>query len=168
MTDSESPGATLPLTSDRLTELLDTGFEFSDRPAPVPADIRADWRVPLLMFVVDSCRGKRASLQQVQVIAWAAIFEESREDFLKAFRGDSNPATLLIRYDPAVTRAANLAVGLDLLSWHSGNRLALTVEGKAMLAKIREYDSLLADEREFLSDLGGSVTMTVINKMLGS
>ena len=166
MDEEDSRSANFPLASDRLAEMLDTGFEFSDRPAPVPADIRADWRVPLLMLVVNSCRGKRASLQQVQAIVWAAIFEESRREFVKAFRGESDPAALLIRYDPAVTRAANLAVGLDLLSWHGGNRLALTAEGEALLARILEHDGVLADEREFLSDLGGSITMNAINKML--
>ena len=157
----------VPLARDRLAELFDTEFEFDNRPAPVPADVRADWRVPLLLLIVNSCRSRRASLQQVQAIAWAAIFDESREGFLRAFRGESDPAALLIRYDPAVTRTANLAVGLDLLSWQNRSRLALTSKGQAMLAGILENDSVLANERTFLSDLGSSIPMNGIDKMLG-
>ena len=157
----------LPLSGDRLAELLDSEFEFRDRPPPVPADIRADWRVPLLMLIVNSCRGGRASLQQVQAIAWAAIFEESREGFLRAFTDDGgdDPAALLIRYDPAVTRAVNLAVGLKLLSWEKKGRLALTDKGKSVLDGIKEHEGVLADERAFLSQLG-SITMKRINEML--
>ena len=167
MAAENSPEAGFSLTDKHLAELFDTAFEFNDRPAPVPADIRADWRVPLLMLIVDSCRGRRASLQQVQAIAEAAIFEESREDFLRSFEGEADPASLLIRYDPAVTRAANLAVGLDLLSWHNRSRLGLTAKGQAMLEAILEDGGAFVEERAFLSDLGGNIPMSSINRMLG-
>ena len=167
MDDKGSPDASFSFTDDHLAELFDTGFEFSDRPAPVPADIRADWRVPLLMLIVNSCRGRRASLQQVQALAAAAIFEESREEFLQAFGGETDPASLLIRYDPAVTRAVNLAVGLDLLAWRNRNRLGLTDRGEAMLKGILEDGGTFVEERAFLSDLGGSISMSSINRVVG-
>ena len=167
MTSQSSPEAGTSLTDKHLAELFDTGFDFNDRPAPVPADIRADWRAPLLMLIVNSCRGRKASLQQVQAIAEATIFAESREDFLRSFDGEADPAALLIRYDPAVTRAANLAVGLDLLAWQNRSRLGLTAKGQAMLDKILEDDGAFVEEREFLSDLGGSISMSSVNRMLG-
>ena len=154
------------LAGGRLAELLDTGFEFSVRPAPVPADVRAHWRIPLLLLIVDSCRSRRASLQQLQAIAWAAIFEESRDGFLRAFNGESNPAALLIRYDPAITRAADLAVGLDILAWERGNRLAPTATGEEVLAEVLGNADVMADERAFLSELGSSIPMSRIDKML--
>ena len=166
MADENSPEAGLSLTDDYLAELFDTTFEFNDRPAPIPADIRADWRVPLLMLIVSSCRGRRASLQQVQAIAAAAIFEESREVFLRSFAGEADPAALLIRYDPAVTRAANLAVGLDLLSWQNKSRLGLTTKGEAMLEAILADGGAFVEERSFLSDLGGKIPMSSISRML--
>ena len=167
MADNSYPAVSLRLCRDRIAESFDAKFEFKDRPPPVPADIRADWRVPLLMLIVKSCRGGRASLQQVQSIAWAAIFEESREEFLEAFSGNggTDPAVLLIRYDPAVTRAVNLAVGLGLLLWATKGRLVLTDKGKCLLDEIQRHEGVLADERAFLSQLGG-VTMKRINAML--
>ena len=155
------------VTQTRLGELLDTEFEFNDRPTPVPADIRAEWRVPLLLLIVKSCWGGRAPLHQVQALAWAAIFEENRPDFIRAYRGESDPAALLIRYDPAVIRAINLAVGLGLLSWHSRNRLTLTGEGETTLDRVLTNDGVLADERAFLADFGGRIPMNRINQMLG-
>ena len=166
MTDGNSPETGLSLTDDYLAKLFDTTFEFNDRPAPIPADIRADWRVPLLMLIVNSCRGRRASLQQVQAIAAAAIFEESRGAFLGSFEGEADPAALLIRYDPAVTRAANLAVGLDLLSWQNRSRLGLTTKGEAMLEAILADGDAFVEERSFLSDLGGKIPMSSISRML--
>ena len=56
----------------------------------------------------------------------------------------------LIRYDPAITRATDLAVDLDILSWESGNRLAPTVTGEGMLAGILGNVDILADERPLL------------------
>ena len=167
MAENPPPDEGFPLTRSRMEELLDAEFVFTNRPAPVPADIRADWRIPLLLLIVKSCRGQRASLQQLQAIAWAAIFEESRADFLSAFRGEADPAALLIRYDPAVTRAINLAVGLDLLIWQGGSRLCLTGAGEEMLAKILKAENVLADERAFLAELGASIPMNRIDKMLG-
>ena len=148
-------------------ELLDAEFVFTNRPTPVPADIRADWRIPLLLLIVQSCRGQRASLQLLQTIAWATIFEESRADFLNAFRGETDPVALFIRYDPAVTRAINLAVGLSLLEWQGGNRLRLTEDGEGVLAKVLDAEGIFSEEREFLSELGTSIPMNRIDRMLG-
>ena len=166
MAEIRSRDSRSSLDSGHLAKLLNTRFEFNARPAPVPADIRAHWRIPLLLLIVDSCRSRRASLQQLQAIAWAAIFEESRDRFLRAFNGESNPAALLIRYDPAITRAADLAVGLDILAWENGKRLAPTATGEEVLAEILGKDDLMADERGFLSQLGSSIPMNRIDKML--
>jgi len=166
MAETAYPDANLGLSRGRLAEVFDTQFQFTDRPAPVPADIRADWRVPLLMLIVNSCRNKRASLQQVQAIAWPAIFEECREGFVKALKGNSNPGDLFVRYDPAVTRAVNLAVGLGLLSWQNRIRLAITDRGRTMLEGILERDNVLMEERMFLSELG-TITMISVDRILG-
>lgn len=166
MTSIAALDSDLPLTPDHLADMFDTEFQFRDTPGPVPADVRAEWRIPLLMLIVNTCRNTTASLQQVQAIAWAAIFEESREGFLKALEGSSDPASLLIRYDPAVTRAANLAVGLDLLFWRNRTRLAMTEKGKDLVGGILSCSNVLVEERLFLSEIKG-ITMKTLNRMLG-
>jgi hypothetical protein len=118
------------------------------------------------MLVVEACRGGRASLQQVQVVAWAALFASSDELFLKVYRGEVDPSALLIRYDPAITRAIDLAVGLALLKWVNGKRLELTDSGKALIVRIRANEQILAPEQDFLSGLGTTISMKRINEMI--
>ncbi len=167
MIQSDNPRTNVVGTTSGVGSLLDVEFDFNDRPAPVPADLRAEWRVPLLLLIVKSCWGSRAPLHQVQALAWAAIFEENRRDFMRVFRGESDPVALLIRYDPAVIRAINLAVGLGLLAWLSSNRLTLTEEGQATLDRVLAKDGLFTDERAFLAGFGGRIPMNRINQMLG-
>jgi len=162
-----SPKTNLVGTTPGVGNLLDIEFDFNDRPTPVPADLRAEWRVPLLLLIVKSCWGNRAPLHQVQALAWAAIFEENRKDFMRAFRGESDPVALLIRYDPAVIRAINLAVGLGLLAWLSTNRITLTEEGQATLDRVLAKEGVFTDERTFLASFGGRIPMNRINQMLG-
>ncbi len=98
---------------------------------------------------------------------WAAIFPESRADFLRAYQGDLDPTSLLIRYDPAITRAIDLAVGLELVAWQAGKRLALTAKGTQLLDLILASEQALEEERTFLSHLGGKITMKQIDRMIG-
>ena len=155
-------------TQDDIGAWLGVEFTFRDRPAAVPADMRAGWRMALLLLVIDSCRGQRASLQQVQVLMRAALFSSGQQDFVRAYRGNSDPAALHIRYDPAITRAIDLAVGLDLVCWSSRNRLTLSQRGAKMLHEIVDNDDLLTKERRLLSDLGGKITMARVNKLVGT
>ena len=43
-------------------------FSFTSRPVPVPGDLRINWRLAVILLMLDSSRAKRASLAKLHLL----------------------------------------------------------------------------------------------------
>lgn len=149
-----------------MASVLDAETSFTDRPEVVPGDLRSTWRIALLLMLLDHCHGKSATMEQVHAMGWAMLDESTRVAMKSAIAGDAAPDVVLVRYDPAWTRAMDLAVGFGLAEWvPSSGRIRLGDAGKAAASAISRAGSGFTAEREFLSGL--TITQAMIDRLLG-
>jgi hypothetical protein len=146
-------------------ELPDVEYRFVARPRPYPADLRADWRISAVVLAVDKSRGKRASVPQLHVLVWAMLDPEHGLHLARALHGESTRLPP-IRFDPAVVRAVDLAVGLGVLV-RDGKRLKLAAGGVELLELIASEPEVMSQEKLILNDLGGSVSMVAVDRLAG-
>ena len=141
-------------TSD-LLDALDIPFKFRTRPTSLPADLRPTWRLAVLALILErSCKGGRATLRKLHVLNWAIRSKESRGAFLKLLAGDGDPDAAIVRFEPALNRAIDLARGERLVVRESGDRVQLTPLGALFVNEIEKSDNCLVEERNFLRRVG--------------
>jgi hypothetical protein len=136
------------------------------RPQPLLGTLRPEWRIPTILLLIRKCRGAIASLEQLHVLNWAIRDADSRETFLAFRAGEIEPDQAIVRYEPALNRAIDLALGLRLLTWTDAKRLALTKAGLALLARVDEDAEVLHTEKSFLDELGAPITQTSVGNLL--
>jgi tRNA(Ile)-lysidine synthetase-like protein len=73
-----------------------------------------------------------------------------------------------VRFEPAFSRAIDLAVGEELVTWVGGDRLQISAKGKRWVKDILKDESLMREEREFLKKIGKTVTEKAAEQILGS
>lgn len=152
-----------------LIELLDIPFTFQKRPVAIPADLRADWRIGVLVLILYiSCRGCRASLTKLHVMNWAVRSNEGTELFLKLCVGDVNPDSIIVRFEPWLNRAIDLSIAEGILHRIDGDRVELTPSGKNMAREILGNKECFEKEKEFLQSLRKSISEEKLKKIIES
>jgi hypothetical protein len=149
-----------------LEAFLDQPFLFRDRPSPLAGDMRASWRLPVVLMLVRACRGQRATHGQLHVLSWALRSAEGAVALDRFLGGKLRPQEAVVRFEPALDRAIALAHGLGLLSRSGGRYWALEEKGLGLLARVESDESILARERETLAALNVKLTQQVVAKML--
>jgi len=137
----------------------------TQRPEPVPGDLRLGWGVSLLLLVLASSRGQRCSLQKVHFLAHVSRTAKSRKQMLDVLARRRAPVDLSIRIEPWVNRAAAFAAASKLVHVRNGKALALSDEGKKAVAAIRK-EKLLEDETSFLDEVGKLTTEQVVERIM--
>ncbi len=106
-------------------------------------------------------------MKRLHLLNWAirsstnrALFTESRQAALPLFRFN-------VRFEPAFSRAIDLAAGKGLVIWVRGDRIQLSARGNRVVGEFLKDKSLLEDERAFLDELGKSVTESEAEHVLG-
>jgi hypothetical protein len=97
-------------------DVLDVKFKFVTRPGDLPGDLRPNWRVPLLILMLDICaRGGISSLYRLHLLNWAIRSNEQRGLLLNNLSGESDYAQIRIQVEPSFIRAIQFAVAEKLL-----------------------------------------------------
>ena len=158
---------TAPLTLEtQVEQALDAPFSFDPAPTSVPPEMRPAWRVTVLLHIVSRCRGRKASWKQLHLLNWAIRNQRARDGLLAVTEGRLGPDRVVVRFDPALAPAIDLAVGSNLVQWETPRLLALTDAGHAVVEALDDTD-LFADERDFLAALGPSITQKLAEDVLG-
>jgi hypothetical protein len=145
--------------------VLTGNFSVTERPEPVPGDLRVGWGQSLLILVLASSRGQRCTIQKVHFLAHlsrTAVLRDKTRDVLARRR---DPIDLAVRIEPWVNRAAAFAKAKSLIEVRGGKALALSDEGKAVAKEIRK-EGLLAEEIAFLDEVGRLVTEQVVDQIM--
>lgn len=143
--------------------------EVTERSFPVPGDLRSEWRVALVLLLLGKCHGGSATLEQLHVVNSSALFEATSETLVNVL---ATPAVAtgfdrpLVRYEPALSRAVDIAVGVGLVDWTDSQRLSLTLAGREAHGRLTAQPSLLSREKELLARIPGRVSQAAIDRVL--
>lgn len=149
--DLESDDAILQLLASR-------PFVFVERPRPIDAEERILWRLPQLLLAFYFSRGKRSSLNRIELIMWAIRSRKALTVLRGALDGSRNPDAVLVRQDRSVEHLVALALGEGLLHRNRSLRFQLTATGSRMVEEILAVQDLLIAEREVVQQLARRVT----------
>lgn len=152
--------------ADPADGMASPGFIFRRRPTSVPPDIRPEWRLPLLLMMVHSCRNQVASREQLHVLNSAVLSSGSRRALLAALGGRPAPRSPALQFEPAFDRAIDRALGLRVLTTNPQGRLMLTDLGRSIVGAIESDRELFSTERELLDSLPHSLSQTTVRKAL--
>lgn len=142
------------------------GFTFRRRPTSVPPDIRPEWRIPLLLLMVQRCRGQVASREQLHVLNSAVLSAGSRRALLAALGGQLASRSPALLFEPAFDRAIDRGLGLGLMTTNAQGRLRLTDLGRSIAVAVDTDAGLFTAEREVLASLPRSLSQTAVRNAL--
>src|SRR5580700_1980079 len=134
-------------------------FRFKRRPMAIAAELRPDWKMGAMLLILHlSSRGGKSSLRRLHILNWALRSARNRAEFEQVREHQQPLFSFQFRFEPALGRAINLAVGEKLVEWVGGDRLQITAKGRRWITDVMKDDSVMYQEREFLSRIGKDIT----------
>lgn len=142
------------------------------RPTPLPCDLRPIWRIAALVLILNQCRQKRATIEQLHVMNWSIRSRRAQDHFLAYMQGRKSPNEVVVRYDPSLTRAIDFALGEGIVERYekpgsddeakSQYRLTLSSHGEKLANELISDDENFVVEKAFLRDIGQKITQSQI------
>jgi hypothetical protein len=146
---------------------LDVPFHFVRRPSPLPPDLRPVWRIFIILLMLRlCCRGGKSNLQRLSVLNWAVRSPENRSHFLEVVEGQRRPEDIIVRHDPAFSRALDFAIGEKLIERVPGSKFLLKERGQSAAEAILRMERCLDLEKDFFKRLRGRVSEAMIDRLL--
>lgn len=145
---------------------LDTPFVFRSRPEAIPGDIRPMWRIGTLLLILHlASRGGKSSFGRLHVLNWAIRNRSNRLALARIVKGDVAPDAVIVRIEPSLNQAVDLAHAEGLIDRVGGNRIRLTARGDAQARILTVHATLFSAEREYLHELGKGVTEGLVRSV---
>lgn len=127
-----------------LEDLLDIPVRFAQLADPIRPQYRPERRIALCLLLVDKSWGGRATWKALHVLNWA-VQSAARVDILSSLRGPDDVLDRpIVRFEPALDRALDLAVGLGLMG-RRGLTFELTDDGREALRQVRDSDAFTVE-----------------------
>ncbi|WIY83549.1 hypothetical protein [Propionimicrobium sp. PCR01-08-3] len=150
---------------EAVLDWLDAPMNFTSRPDPISPDFRPERRIAVCLLIVDKSRAGKATLKAMHVLSWALQSPKRIEMLANVKVGTGLLDMPLVRFEPALDRALDLAVGLGLLSRVDSGPFELTETGRAALFEVREA-GVLEREVDALAVVNGKVSNKDIERLL--
>lgn len=145
--------------------ILDGPYLYTERPKPMPGDLRISWGIAMLLLALRSSRGQKASFNKLQFLAHAVRSPEGRDDVRSLMRRELHSSEVSVRVEPWLNRAVAFAHAQKLVEVSRGKSVALTDSGKKAAASIAASDALFKAEKSFLTDVGPKLTDEIVTKI---
>jgi len=150
-----------------LEDLTGAAFRFTERPIAIPPDLRPVWRLTILVLLLQRCcKQGKSSLKKLHVLNWAIRNPASRQTLLDVLEGRAHPDRAIVRFDPALNRALDVAKGEKLIEQIGGDRFQITAKGRLVAEESMKDQECLVTEKWFMSEIASLVTETRINRLL--
>lgn len=148
-----------------LSEIL-TAFVFRQRPISISPDLRPGLRICIIALLLrNCCRGNECSFAKLHTLSWCAKSKENRQRMLDILSSSTSSSAFVVRIEPSLNRAVDLAIGEGLVTRKTGSKLALTEKGAELADEINSITDLLIEEKLFMSQIGKRVTETLVGKL---
>lgn len=150
-----------------VTIAKDQVLRFTRRPMAIAAELRPDWKIGALLLILNlSSRAGKSSLKRLHILNWALRSAKNREEFEQVWGHQQPLFSFQFRFEPALGRAINLAVGENYVDWVGGDRIQITAKGKRWVAEILKDETVMQAERDFLTRIGKDITETIAAEMI--
>jgi len=150
-----------------ITVASDQSLRFKRRPMAIAAELRPDWKIGAMLLILHiSSRGGKSSLRRLHILNWALRSSKNRAEFEQVREHQQPLFSFQFRFEPALGRAINLAVGEEYVEWVGGNRLQITPKGQRWVKDILKDKSVMQQEREFLERIGKDITEGIATEMI--
>lgn len=144
---------------------LDTPFVFGEQPESLPGDFRPMWRIASVLLILGlASRGKKSSFGRLHVLNWGLRTKENRSALKEMIDGNLAPDVILVRIEPSLNRAVDLASAEGLLQRISGDRVKLSDPGGKAVATIVDSGALDI-ERQYLEEIGVRLTEKQVKRV---
>jgi hypothetical protein len=138
---------------------LDVEYSFNNRPQYYSPDLNVERGLTILTLILKiCCRHNRSSFNRIQVLSWAIRSNKSRLTFERILRREIKPEDIIIRHEPWLNRALDIALAEDLIQNVNGDRFQLTNRGDGFSQQIINDDFSFSEEKNFLLNVKRQVT----------
>ena len=159
----------VPRQRNRRREILHD-FVFTVRAEPIPAELRPEWRISLLLLMLLRVgRGGSMPLKKAHVLCSGARTGESRGRLLRMLEGHRYLDDIPVRIDPSLNRAIDYAIAEKLIIAEVRSNtcvLKLLPNGEAIAQKIYADDGCMDVEKQFADRLRGQLTNEKMDELL--
>lgn len=145
-------------------DLLDLPVRFVSVPNPISPQFRPRRRVSLCLLLIDKGWGGRLNWRSLHVLSWAVQSPERVALLGPAGAQQIQLEKPIVRFEPALDRAIDLAVGFGLVV-RANSSFELTAEGENVLERVRDSGALRREE-EILSLLKRKVSAKAVDRLL--
>lgn len=143
------------------------GFTFSQRSDPLAPDLRLHWKVPMLLFILSFCRGKKSSFKMLHVLNWVIKTPENQNRFFSYVTGEESNNIIVARFEPSMNLALDFAKGEGLVEFIGGKSVKLTGKGLAVAKSIYSDKECFIEERNFLTKIKPFMKENKIDSLFG-
>lgn len=148
--------------------LLSDEIIFDSKPEAVPYNYRISYKLSQLCLIIASCCIGRSgcSLVKLHIISNALNTKEYSqllEDYIS-----EKSTYMIIRFDPSVNRAIKFAVADNLICQIKNGSFRLTEKGKQLIKEINRDETLLVNEKQYLSGVSKKLTNEIIEKLMSA
>lgn len=154
-----------PAGDDEIMGWLNVPMNFAQRPDPVSPDFRPERRIAVCLLIVEKSHSSKASWKAMHVLSWA-LQSPKRIQMLSNVKSGNDLFDLpVVRFEPALDRALDLALGLRFLTRIGSGPFGLTAGGQEALAEIHEA-GILQREVGALAAVSGKISNKDIERLL--
>lgn len=102
---------------------------------------------------------------KVQMINAATTSKKAKDELFTLIDNPFITETTIIRFDPAISRAINLAMADEVIFRQSNGLYRLKDKGKALLNAVYKDDTTLVVEKQLLAELSNKLTEDIIDRI---
>lgn len=138
----------------------------SDKPYPVPIEMRPLWRICLIVIsiAVVSDEKKYLDIKKVNILVWMLI-RRARWNEYERFLLDQSKDIPLVSVDTATYKAVEYSLAKEFVTLDSG-RLHMTTKSDELFSLLKQNE-LMLDEIEFLRTNGKKLTDLKVKELTG-
>lgn len=149
---------------------INLDFTFTVRSEPIPAELRPEWRISLLLLLLlRAGRGGSMSLKKAHVLSSAIRTAEARERLLRMLDGNRYLDDVPVRVDPSLNRAIDYAIAEKVIVTEVRSNtciLKLLPSGEAIATQVYAASDCMQIEKEFANRLRGNLTNEKVDELL--
>ena len=149
-----------------MTESANVRATISDKPYPVPIEMRPLWRICLIVIAIAVVSGEKRYLdvKKINILVWMLI-RKTRWNKYESFLIGRSKDIPLVSVDTATYKAVEFAIAKEFITLDSG-RLYLTKNSDDLFSLLKE-NQIMGDEIEFLSMNGKKLTDKKVKELTG-
>ena len=148
--------------------ILTNEIIFDAKPDAVPYNYRISYKVAQICLIISKCCSGRGgcSLVKMHVFSSALNTKEYMQT-LKQYLDEKSPY-MIIRFDPTVNRAIKYAMAERLLIQLKNGTFRLSDKGKVFILNIEKDNSIMSNEKEYLSKYTKKLTDKKIDMLMSA